>query len=132
MNEFLIAVGARGRGADQFVRNPAEFVQKSLIGLASKRAQDRGFVERGCGELARVDIPIPHPLIIGEQNLPVRCSRFGHVPDICRCRNAQLLDRIATKLLSDTERKYDEGAASSPLCYDSAEFQLLDRLPKPE
>ncbi|MPN56465.1 hypothetical protein SDC9_204155 [bioreactor metagenome] len=84
MDDFLVSVRRRRRSVDEFVSDALELVQKRLIGFGSVGPERRRLVERADREVCRIDIAVPHPLIVCEQYFRSRRSDLRHVPHIPR------------------------------------------------
>ena len=128
VDQLLVPVGVGGGSGDQLIRHPPELVQKGLIGFAAKAAQHRRLVQAAGGECPGVHIPVPHPLIVGEENLRPAGVRLRHGAYIGQPVQPQQLGAVPGKLLVHPQRQDNEGLSSFPADHLPAEFQLLHRL----
>ena len=132
MDQLLVPVRAGRCRGDQLKSNAAELVQKRLIGLAAEAAQHARLIQTAGGKAGRIDITVPHALIVGQQDGFGRALRFLHGADIARRRHAKQLHRIVRELLPDAQRQHDQRLTTLMLRDNAAVFQLLHRLSEAE
>ena len=65
VDQFLVPVGRWGRRRYQLVLHTLKLRQERLVGFAAEGTQHRRFIQCHGREPRRVDVPVPHPLIVG-------------------------------------------------------------------
>ena len=132
MDQLLVPVRAGRCGRHELETHAPELVQKRLVGLAAEAAQHARLVQTAGSKPGRVDIAVPHTLIIGQQDGFCCVLRLLHGAYIARRLHAQQLHRIVCELLPDAQRQHDQRLTAFMLRDNAAVFQLLHGLAETE
>ena len=130
VDEFLVLVRRRCRRGYELVRNATELVEKCLICLAPKRAQDSRLIKARARECVGADIAIAYTLIVRDHEPSRHRLYFLHVADIDRRVHVEECHRVTHELLFDAQRAHDEHFPALLRVDETAPFELHDRLAK--
>ena len=100
MDQLLVLVGGRSSRVHQLIPHPLELAQKRLVGLAAKAPQHRRLIQADGGKSCGVDVAVPDPFIVGQQDTASGRFYLVHSPYIRRRLHTQELHRIPSKFLA--------------------------------
>ena len=132
VDKFFVPVGRRGGRIDQLIPDALELVQEHLVGLAAETAQGGCLVQAHGREAPRVNVSIPHSLIVGHEDGGVRGVRLGHVPDVDRRGHVQQIFGVVHKFPLDVEGQDDERLAAGVFLHQPAPLKLHGGLAEAE
>lgn len=132
MDELLVAVGGRRGRGDQLILHAPELGEKRLVGLAPEAPQHGRLIQGHGREAGRVDVPVPHPLIVGHHDLGIRPGQVLHGGDVDRGGIAKDLLGVPGELLAHPQGEHDQGPPAIMPHGLMAELDLLHGLPQAE